>query len=120
MSQSKFSVAYDGESLKNGAMDVRDLAPALLAVGELFNEANSILNGKSAEVKVNVTATGLGSFEVFLEVDLSYISQLLTLMNSDTFKSAIDLKILRFWWWRYRCCYRTHSAHKMAERRVTG
>lgn len=32
---SKVRIAYTGEALENGAMDINDLAPALLAFAEL-------------------------------------------------------------------------------------
>jgi hypothetical protein len=68
MSRASFTIAYDGPALRDGAMDVRDLAPALLAVGQLFDAANTVLNQNEARVNVNVTATGDGSFEIFFEV----------------------------------------------------
>jgi hypothetical protein len=49
-SSSEFSVVYDGEALAENLMDVRDLAPALLALGEAFEIANGVLNGDRTAV----------------------------------------------------------------------
>ncbi len=52
-----------------GQMDVRDLAPALLAIGDLCHETNALLNGDETSVAVNVKALQRGSFEVHLLLD---------------------------------------------------
>lgn len=50
MSQTTFSIAYDGPLLHDGGMDVRDLAPALLSAGQLFDAANAVLNGEGKNI----------------------------------------------------------------------
>jgi hypothetical protein len=50
MSAARFQLSYDGPALRSGAMDVNELAPALLATADLFREANKQLNGDRAEV----------------------------------------------------------------------
>jgi hypothetical protein len=35
VSEAVFKLTYDGEALRDGEMDVADLAPALLGIGEL-------------------------------------------------------------------------------------
>ena len=91
--QAEFSIAYDGEALRTGSMNVRDLAPALLAVGQLFGTANNTLNEDRASIKVNVVATGHGSFEVFLELE-QVGRQLINLFSSDSVVAVLNLKTL--------------------------
>ena len=42
--QATLDVVYDGPALSDGSMEVRDLAHAMLGIGELFEAANQILN----------------------------------------------------------------------------
>lgn len=70
MSQETIQLAYDGEALRTGSMDVRDLAPALLAIGQICERANTVLNENKAEVAVKVRSDfKTGSFE--LQIDIS-------------------------------------------------
>jgi len=69
MSEESFQIAYDGKGVVNGTMDVYVLAPALLALGELVNASNEILNGSSATASLRVESDfKTGSFEVSLVV----------------------------------------------------
>ena len=92
MSQTAFSIAYDGPAVESGSMDVRDLAPALLAVGQLFDAANLALNGEKATIGVNVQATTEGSFEVVLDVVQRTASQLVSIFSGDEITAALQLK----------------------------
>jgi hypothetical protein len=66
-------------------MDVRDLAPALVAIADLFTAANKELNGDSADVRVEVK----GSFKAgSFELDLIFVQQLLTQIR-DIFAGSI-------------------------------
>ena len=94
MSQTSFSIAYDGPAVESGSMDVRDLAPALLAVGQLFDAANLVLNGQKATIGVNVQATTQGSFEVVLDVVQRTASRLGDIFSSDEITAALQLKDL--------------------------
>ena len=69
MSKADLRVAYDGEALAGHTMNVRDLGPALMALGEIFVEANKILNGDRAGVEVHVTPkVEENCFDIGLEV----------------------------------------------------
>ncbi|WP_272700747.1 hypothetical protein [Desulfovibrio sp. Fe33] len=75
MSKAEFTIFYDGEALRGSKMEVRDLAPALLAVGELLERANAVLNGDELTVKVNIKAFEAGCFGISFEVVQSFTSQ---------------------------------------------
>lgn len=48
MSKIAFQLRYDGPALSEHGMDVGDLAPALLALGDLIKRANATVNGDAA------------------------------------------------------------------------
>lgn len=81
MSSSQFRVAFEGEAFDDGEMDVRDLAPALLALGDVIQAANRALNGDRADASLKVRATNHGSFEALLSVDVSLLSSLGSLLD---------------------------------------
>lgn len=68
-----FSIVYDGEALAEGAIEARDLAPALLALAEVFEEAQAIVPQPDARITLRVRAGfERGSFEVHLEIAKLY------------------------------------------------
>ena len=80
MSRAAFSIAYEGEALEEGRMSVRDLAPSLLSIADLFEATCEVLNGKSAPVDVHVVATSEGSFEVDLNVVTGLVDSIKTVV----------------------------------------
>lgn len=55
----QFRITYDGSALTTHEMDVRELAPALLAAGDLLDAAVYALNGQRLKAQTNVR----GSFK---------------------------------------------------------
>jgi hypothetical protein len=88
----KFTIAYDGPAVKNGEMDVRDLAPALLAVGQLFDAANVALYGQEAKpISVKVAATQAACFEIDLIAIGSLWDQAKLLLSGDASSAIVNL-----------------------------
>ena len=81
----EFDISYHGPALADGSMNVRDLAPAMMAVGSLFESTNELLNADRAAVNINVRATSGGSFHIFFEVlqnsSIANITDFLTTAN---------------------------------------
>lgn len=99
MSQKEyFQVIYDGSAFKSNEMDVRDLAPALLAISDVLDEANKIVYGNKTQVQVNVRGSfRSGSFGFELGIAQLPIDNLVSLFNSDKVNSAANLlQILGF------------------------
>jgi hypothetical protein len=72
-----FHVVYDGPALLEHQMDVRDLAPALIAIADLLTAANQEINGEAAEVRVQVNASfKAGSFGIELMATQQLMAQL--------------------------------------------
>ena len=92
MGEAQFQIIYDGDALASGQMDVNDLAPALLAVGDLFQEANRIFNGQRAEVSVKVSSEfKRGSFGVNLELMQGLYQQIQGVLLNDPIKTATQI-----------------------------
>ncbi|MBM4447919.1 MAG: hypothetical protein FJ015_01610 [Chloroflexi bacterium] len=91
--QVQLDILYDGPALRDGSMNVRDLAPSMLGIGALFESANQVLNGERASVNVNVRATSSGSFHILYEV---IQSQGATLTLQDVLTTAVSMKELIF------------------------
>src|SRR5208283_854577 len=89
----EFGFAYDGKALAENTMDVRDLAPSLIALGELFERANEILNGEKVAVSLKVQATKPGSFELALILKDTFLSTT-QFLTSDMVTSACALLTL--------------------------
>ena len=69
----QLSIRYEGEALQEGTMDFRELSSALLSLGELFEEANRVLNGENAAVNIRVNADfEHGSFWYFSNCSSGY------------------------------------------------
>lgn len=91
MSTARFTVAFDGPALKEGRMDVRDLAPALLSLGRFIEASNRTVNGPDHPVKIEAVATGIGSFEVAIDVILPMWESLRGLLISSDVDGALKL-----------------------------
>jgi hypothetical protein len=97
MSKAQIYVIYDGEAVREGSMDVLDLAPALLAMGELCQRANKVINGGESEVSVHVKADfQRGSFGVELEVIQTFLVQAKGLLLGDDLKAAKEIIYILF------------------------
>lgn len=66
MAETTFGITYNGPALNDGRMPVRDLAPALLAVGDLYAQASLIIYPDREPVALHIEATERGSFDVHL------------------------------------------------------
>jgi hypothetical protein len=95
VAETSFSIAYDGPALETGRMPVRDLAPALLALGELFTEASQIVYPDADPVALSIKATEQGSFEVHLILEGKDLwDQFVNLFGSDPVTALVNLKTL--------------------------
>ena len=65
-SSTELIVSYDGDALSEHRMDAQELGTALIALGELFDRANLLLNGEGTSIELEVQATPEGSFEIEL------------------------------------------------------
>jgi|HubBroStandDraft_6_1064221.scaffolds.fasta_scaffold01782_8 hypothetical protein len=95
MSQDQFQLVYDGADVREGGMDVYDLAPALLSVGDLIRDVNRFFNEDRSNVALQVRSDfQRGSFEVFLILDQGIVEQAKQVLFGGTVidaKGLVDL-----------------------------
>jgi hypothetical protein len=74
-SNADFSIVYDGEFVSTGAIDARELAPALLGMADLIDETAPFVIDGSSRVSLRVQSDFKhGSFEIALEIASQYDS----------------------------------------------
>ena len=56
-SQAHVDLVYHGPDVDAGSMEVRDLAPAMLALASLIEATATEANGDRAQIKINLTST---------------------------------------------------------------
>lgn len=95
MAQTAFGATYDGPALEDGHMAVRDLAPALLALGDLFADASVLVYPERKPAALHIQATREGSFiiDLFLEAERAW-DQIQDIFGSDGASAIVNLKEL--------------------------
>lgn len=95
MSHATFQIAYDGPAMAGHSMDVQQLGPALLSVGDLCREASRVINGdNSAEINVKVRANfEEGCFDITFDL-LQLFQEVATLIKT---AEVADAKTLLEW-----------------------
>lgn len=87
-----FSIKYDGPALDSHQMDVRELAPALIALSNLLEESNKTAYPNSNEVRVQVKGNFKGgSFGVDLIAVQTVAQQLVSLLSGPESTAAANL-----------------------------
>ena len=88
-----FSIKYDGPALDSHQMDIRELAPALIALSNMLEEANKVAFPDSGSVKVNVQGNFKGgSFGVDLIAIQSIADQIVSILSGPEASAFSNLK----------------------------
>ncbi len=97
MSKDNFQLAYDGPAVRDGSMDVYELAPALLSIGDLIRDANRFLNQDRAEVSVQVQSDFQhGSFEISYVIDQNLLAHAKDMLFAGSLSEAKEILVLLF------------------------
>jgi hypothetical protein len=90
VSEEKIQLRFDGPELREHRMDVALLGTSLVALGDLCVEANAILNGENAKVRVLITADVKANC---VTLDLSVIQNVIT--HIQTLLASTDIATAR-------------------------
>ena len=102
-STSPFTLSFEGPSLSNNRMSVRELGPSLVALGDLFDRASAVSYTDTVSVDLTVTANRPGSFEIDLAVDMIRFASTMfdpTLVTSARFLMGVALTTISTIKWR--------------------
>ncbi|HEX4370224.1 MAG TPA: hypothetical protein VH019_02665 [Rhizomicrobium sp.] len=91
MSEAVFKLSYDGDALRDGEMDVADLAPALLGIGQMLQSAGRVIDGDGVDVRVRVKTTKDACFEVWLSLIVDHAIAAKTFLETPDGQLALTL-----------------------------
>ncbi len=87
-----FSIKFDGPALASHQMDVRELAPALIALSNLLEEANRIAFPDSDQIRVQIKGNfKSGSFGVDLVALQTITNQIVSMLTGPGASAASNL-----------------------------
>jgi hypothetical protein len=90
-----FSIKYDGAALESHQMDVRELAPALIALSNMLEEANKVVFPDTGNVKVNIQGNFKGgSFGVDLIAVQTIDDQIVSILSGPEAAAFSNLKTI--------------------------
>lgn len=91
----QFRITYDGPALTTHEMEVRQLAPALYAIGDLLENANRVLNGADSKVSVSVKGSfKTGSFGIDLALLQGWVKSVVDMFNSREAVAVVSILAL--------------------------
>jgi len=80
---STLRITYDGPALTSHEMEVRQLAPALHAIGDLLEHANRVLSGADSRISVSVKGSfKTGSFGIDLVLLQGWVRGVVDMFNT--------------------------------------
>lgn len=85
-----FKLKYDGPALAESAIDVSDLAPALLNMSEALSALNTLLNRNDSKINLQVKAFNNGCFIVDFVLTQNLIAQVGSLLTGVGIASACN------------------------------
>lgn len=78
-----FEIVFDGQKLHDGKIDVRDLAPSLLSLSDLLDEASTRYAPQCGKVSLRVKPNfEKKCFKIYLDIAQSYYSKFVELFSS--------------------------------------
>ncbi len=87
-----FHIIYDGPALEKSEMDIRELAPALLALSDALEETNAVFNQSRAKVAISVKGSfKTGSFGIDLNLNQDLLNTLLNVIGTEEIKNGATL-----------------------------
>jgi hypothetical protein len=91
MGMSTFRITYDGPALESSEMDVRELAPALLAIGDLLEAATTALYGDQIKPQVSVKGSfKTGSFGIDFNLATSLLWKVRDIFASENTTAIVN------------------------------
>src|SRR5437762_2301666 len=89
-----FQLKYDGPALADHTIAISDLAPALLGLSDLIDEANHIVNGDRTSVSLKIKATEPGCFQVEIHAAQSFTDAAVDLLSGKHITALLQLLAL--------------------------
>lgn len=95
MAEAEFWVKYDGEAVDSGTIDVRDLAPSLIALSDLFRAASREVYAEHELPGLRISARRRGSFEVQLLMEAQGLwDHVSNFLSGDDVMALVNLRDL--------------------------